>query len=1010
MQNNIVDDLIGGLPFEIKLSIAATVLTKLVTSILRQTSTVMVAAHLLLDSISAGAGFLFYLAASLWASLRDDSKSGRSERRMYMGKKHKRERKNVQRSGLFFAHLFGNLALFALSLSHAILLAKSRKDRLSTRADPGASAVLFGSLIWLVFFLGLTDAENAAGYEQLIPWMLSLVTYAISTAISTATDPRPTANILVQWIRMLILLGLVVSTALLRQKKTSIGAAAAGSPEETEPLVAPDSQTNGHADPQKDDFDDDDDKSVKSYASDEDQPESKDEDDDNDAKKEETKQRKALRDRPWYQYIASFAIFIPYVRPRTSRQYFYLTIMVINTVIASAITVGQPLMLRGVIDDLTQREFKIWKILAYVFLRFASSNSGTQLIRNMASYRLNTELHNTLLTLCFNHVMDLDARYHISKNTPSTWQIMDRGRSVVDLLQEVCFDHIPVVADLVIALFVVGKIFGAYLCFVVATTMILLSWSNRITMTKKTKMRRYYVDLWRNWYSHMNESFMHWRTVSEFNNLVHEKKRHEEKTEAFTTVSIKQQSFRNYLAAIQEVVVTAGFTFVCIISAMEIAAGRLDIGQFVFMITYWGRIISPVTRIAGFASDIAEELVDAEKLMLLLEKKPRVTTKPNAPKFVFKGGHVKFENCDFSYDGIRPVTKNVSFEAKPGDMVALVGETGGGKSTIFNLLYRFFDPSSGRVLVDGQDISDVNLQSYRHVLGLVPQDTILFNTSILKNIRYGDLNATKAEVIEACKAAQFHDKVEKFPKKYLQKVGELAQKLSGGEKQRLAIARAILKKPGILLLDEATSAVDSVTESKIQASLEKLSEGRTTFVIAHRLSTIMGADKILVVKNGEIVEAGNHQELLDHGNGAYKELWEAQLKLSGGKTKGQTAEVAKGIEESAHGQEQDLMGLDDSETKVDAEKGEISETSNGDKGPGQVDDVDHDHAEDEASKTVTTTVGLVTPPASSEVNSRKGSLTQEEQQPRRHGVSKDTSESSSAKSVESKNSRGYGTL
>jgi len=927
-----------------------------------------------------------------------------------MGKKHKREPKNVQRSGLYFLHLFGNLALLALSLSHAVLLAKSRNDRLSMKADPDVSAVLFGSLIWLVFFLGLTDAENAAGYEQLIPWMLSLVSYAISAAISTAADPRPTANVLVQWIRMLILLGLVVATALLRYRKTGDGAAAVESPEEVEPLIAPDSQTNGHADPQEDDLDDEDDKSVKSYASDEDQPESKDEDDDNDAKKEETKQRKALRDRPWYQYIASFAIFIPYVRPRTSRQYFYLTIMVINTIIARAITVGQPLMLGSVIDDLTRREFKIWKILAYVGLRFASSSSGTQLIRNMASYRLNTELHNTLLTLCFNHVMDLDARYHISKNTPSTWQIMDRGRSVVDLLQEVCFDHIPVVADLVISLFVVSKLFGAYLCFVVASTMILLSWSNRITMTKKTKMRRYYVDLWRNWYSHMNESFMHWRTVSEFNNIVHEKERHEEKTEAFTKVSIKQQSFRNYLAAVQEVVVTAGFTFVCIISAMEIAAGRLDVGRFVVLITYWGQVMSPVTRIAGFASDIAEELVDAEKLMLLLEKKPKVTSKPNAPQFVFKGGHVKFENCDFSYDGIRTVTKNVSFEAKPGEMVALVGETGGGKSTIFNLLYRFFDPSSGRVFVDGQDISEVNLQSYRHVLGLVPQDTILFNTSIMKNIRYGDLNATKAEVIEACKAAQFHDKVQKFPKKYLQKVGELAQKLSGGEKQRLAIARAILKKPGILLLDEATSAVDSVTESKIQASLERLSKGRTTFVIAHRLSTIMGADKILVVKNGEVVEAGSHQELLDHGNGAYKELWEAQLKLTAGKTKSQTAEVVKGIEEPAPGQEQDLLDLKNSETDADAEKGGHRGSSDGKKGPEQGENIDDTSGDHKANTMATTTDGLVTPPASSEVTPSRGSFAQEERQTQEQDGSRDRSESPSAKNAKSKSSKSYGTL
>jgi len=557
--------------------------------------------------------------------------------------------------------------------------------------------------------------------------------------------------------------------------------------------------------------------------------------------------------------------------------------MVINTIVARAVTLGLPLMLGSVIDDLSQHKFSTWKIFAYVGLRFAASASGVHLVRNVVSYRLNTELHSELTRHCFNHVMDLSADYHLSKSTPSTWQIMERGQSVVTLLQDIFFRLLPVVADLFIALFVVGKLFGAYLCFVVATTMILLSWSNRVTLAKKTRMRRGFIEVWRNWYSHMSESFMHWRTVSEFNKINHEKERHADKTRACTTLQIQQRQFRIYLDALQEVVVTVGFMLVCLIAATEIAAGRLDVGKFVVLITYWSQIMDPVTTLAGSASNVSEQLVDAEKLMLLLEKKPSVANKPNAPKFVFKGGHVQVEHCSFSYDHTRTVTNNVSFEAKPGETVALVGETGGGKSTLFNLLYRFFDPASGRVMVDGQDLSQVDLESYRAVLGLVPQNPVLFNTTIMKNIRYSNLQAKKSEVYEASKAAQFHDKVEKFPKKYKQKVGELAQKLSGGELQRLAIARAILKHPGILLLDEATSAVDSVTEAKIQEALDYLCKGKTTFVIAHRLSTIMNADKILVVKAGEIVESGSHQELLDHGNGAYRELWEAQVKLAAGK-------------------------------------------------------------------------------------------------------------------------------
>lgn len=853
----------------------------------------MVAAPYLLDSLSAGVGFLFYVGACLVSSLKDDSRVGKSESRRMMKGRNQRKSNTDKRSWFNVLHLLGSLAIFALSIAYAVLLAKSRGDALELKADPDVGSVLFGSLIWLVIFLSLVDTPSAAGLEQTVPWMLSLVSYTISIAFTTAQYQISKSGQAVQWVRIGLLLILVLSVPLSRRKTNNVAEKTTEDAGEAQPLLAAEDDDNKKPNNAEDEADDDDKSVISSLSEDDNKPE----DELTDAQKEEKTQRLALRDRPWYQYIASFRIFIPFVRPRTTIQWFYLSVMIFNTLVARAITVATPLMLGAVIDDLSKsynsaknpnippHHFAVWKVLAYVGLRFASSASGIYLIKQVVSYRLNIELHNALLTHCYNHIMDLDATFHMSKSTPSTWQIMDRGQSVIQLLQDIIFDHIPVVADLVIAMFVVSKFFGAYLCFAVATTMILLSWSNRITMSKKTKMRRYFVDVWRNWYTHMTESFMHWRTVSEFDKLKWEKSRHLDKTKAVTKINIQQRSFSIYLNAIQELVVTVGFGFVCILAAMEIAAGRLDVGRFVVLITYWSQIMSPVTRLAGFASDIAEQLVDAEKLMLLLEKKPKVVSPPNAQPFIFKGGAVEFEKCSFSYDGTRTVTKDVSFSAQPGQTIALVGETGGGKSTIFNLLFRFYDPTEGRVFVDGQDISKVDLDSYRAVLGLVPQDPVLFNSSIMKNVKYSNLTATRAEVIEACKAAQFHEKVEKFPKKYLQKVGEMAQKLSGGEKQRLAIARAILKKPGILLLDEATSAVDSVTEAKIQESLEKLSEGRTTFVIAHRLSTIQGADIILVIKGGEIVEAGNHQDLLEHGNGAYKELWEAQLKLNAGRGK-----------------------------------------------------------------------------------------------------------------------------
>lgn len=926
-------------------------------------------------------------------SLRDDSKSGRSERRRM--KDQKKKRNDEPRTWTNIFHLIGSLVMLVLCITHAILLAEYRKDRLELKADPDVASILFGSLIWLVMLLSFLESTAGANYTQYVPWMISLLSYTVSSAFSTAKYAKAGVDIFVQWLRLGLVLILVASVIVSRKRRIKLEDGKSN--EEAQALLVsnePEIQTedeNGKTD----ELNDDDDKSVVTTFSDDEEEEGAEL---TDVQKEEKKQRVALRDRPWYQYIASFKIFVPFVRPKTTWQWFYLSVMILNTVAARGIALGQPLMLGAVIDDLAQRKFVVWKILAYVGLRFASSSSGISLIKNLVSYRLNIELHNALLNHCYNHIMDLDASFHLSKSTPETWQIMDRGSSVINLLQDVVFDHLPVIADLIIALGVVSHLFGAYLCFAVATTMILLSWSNRITMSKKTRMRRYFVDLWRNWYTHMNESFMHWRTVSEFNKIAFEKDRHHTKTRAYTRVSIQQRSFGNYLAAIQEIVVTTGFLFVCLIAALEISAGRLDVSRFVVLITYWGTIMSPVTRIASFASDIAEQLVDAEKLMLLLERKPRVTSKPNAPLFKFKGGRVEFKNCSFSYDNNRVVTKNVSFTAEKGQTIAIVGETGGGKSTIFNLFYRFYDPSEGQILVDGQDISQVNLESYRAVLGLVPQDPVLFNSSILKNIRYSNTESSPMEVVEASKAAQFHEKVEKFPKKYLQKVGELAQKLSGGERQRLAIARAIIKKPGILLLDEATSAVDSVTEARIQESLDQLSEGRTTFVIAHRLSTILNADKILVIKGGEVLESGSHQELLDHGNGAYRELWEAQLKLSAGKAKKE--------------KKPDLMSFDESsdgETNKDGDSpAKDSQYDSGDEGK----DVKVGHAEAISG-------GLLTPPATRDPTPRTGSVhnmetkteaTAEEDTVVQNDTPKDASETSSVKSEQSRKSKSYGTM
>ncbi|KAI1005636.1 Heavy metal tolerance protein [Podosphaera aphanis] len=269
-------------------------------------------------------------------------------------------------------------------------------------------------------------------------------------------------------------------------------------------------------------------------------------------------------------------------------------------------------------------------------------------------------------------------------------------------------------------------------------------------------------------------------------------------------------------------------------------------------------------------------LMDAERLLELFNLKPTISDLPGAKPLKSGDGLVRFDHVSFAYDSRKPTLKDVSFTVPPGKTIALVGETGGGKSTVLKLIDRFYDINSGSISIDGQDIRHVTISSIRERIGVVPQDPVLFNDTIMNNIRYAKLYAADEEVYEACKAASVHDKIMKFPDGYNSKVGDCGVKLSGGEKQRIAIARVILKQPQIILLDEATSAVDTETEELIQKGLQSLCQGRTTFVVAHRLSTIINADHILVVMNGEVIEEGTHEELI-RNNGKYKDLWSKQI-------------------------------------------------------------------------------------------------------------------------------------
>ena len=327
----------------------------------------------------------------------------------------------------------------------------------------------------------------------------------------------------------------------------------------------------------------------------------------------------------------------------------------------------------------------------------------------------------------------------------------------------------------------------------------------------------------------------------------------------------------------QNTVFMLGLLTTCFIAAYQVSVGQREVGQFVTLLTYMAQLQGPLNFFGTFYRSIQSAMINAERLLELFRERPTVVDAPSATPLPVCKGHIKFDDVEFSYDKRKPALNQLTFECKPGTRTALVGESGGGKSTVFRMLFRFYDAEKGRILVDGHDVQDITIDSLRKHIGVVPQDTVLFNESLMYNLKYANQDATEEDVHEACRAASIHDKIMTFPDGYQTKVGERGLRLSGGEKQRVAIARTILKNPRIILLDEATAALDTATEEHIQRALSTLSHGRTMLVIAHRLSTVTTADRILVLNEGQVVESGTHDELLAL-KGRYASMWRKQVR------------------------------------------------------------------------------------------------------------------------------------
>ncbi|KAL5110602.1 ATP-binding cassette sub-family B member 6 mitochondrial [Taenia crassiceps] len=477
----------------------------------------------------------------------------------------------------------------------------------------------------------------------------------------------------------------------------------------------------------------------------------------------------------------------------------------------------------------------------------------------------------------FKHLHAQSMSWHLSRKTGAMLRIVDRGTSSVSsVLNYLFFSIIPTIIDILIGIFYFITAFNFWYGLIVFFTMLGYIVVTILITEWRNKLRRVMNDTDNAKSAVAVDSLMNFETVKYYTAEDFEVERYNKAIVEYQRANWTNQTSLSILNVTQSAIITAGLLVGTLLCARDVVIGTLTVGDFVLFCTYILQLYMPLNFFGTYYRLLQTSFVDMENMFELLEDDTSIHDVPDATSLTVTGGKIEFKNVNFAYIPARPVLKNVSFTVMPGKKLALVGQTGSGKSTIMRLLFRFYDPASGEILIDGQNILHVTQKSLRQAIGVVPQDTVLFNDTITYNIRYGRHTALLEEVQAAARAAEMHDRILEFPQAYSTVVGERGLKLSGGEKQRVAIARTLLKGPQIVLLDEATSALDTSTERLIQESLDKVCENRTTIIVAHRLSTIRHVDEILVLHQGEIMERGSHEELLAIPNGRYASLWMEQ--------------------------------------------------------------------------------------------------------------------------------------
>ena len=540
--------------------------------------------------------------------------------------------------------------------------------------------------------------------------------------------------------------------------------------------------------------------------------------------------------------------------------------------------VGVPLVLKDVVDALAPAQqplaLPLALLIGYGLLRLSTVLFAE--LRDVVFVRVTQRAIRRVALTVFRHLHSLSLRFHLDRQTGGMTRDIERGtRGISTLLNFMLFSIIPVILEFsLVAAVLLTKFDWRFAAVTFAAVAIYIFFTVSITEWRMD-IRRQVNELDSTANSRAVDSLLNYETVKYFNNEEYEARRYDENLRKYESAAVKNEISLGLLNVGQSCVIAIAVTLLMILAAEGVVNNTLTLGDLVLINGLLIQLYIPLNFLGMVYREIKQALIDTDRMFRLLQQNREIQDSPNAVTLAAGSASIRFEHVDFFYDPKRQILFNVSFDVPAGSKVAVVGHSGAGKSTLARLLYRFYDVGRGAIIINGSDIRALRQLSLRGAIGIVPQDTVLFNDSIYYNIQYGRPDATHAEVLEAARAAHIHEFIESLPDKYEARVGERGLKLSGGEKQRVAIARAILKSPSILIFDEATSALDSETEQSIQAELARIAQGHTTLVIAHRLSTIMDADQILVMEGGRIIERGSHRELLER-DGAYAQMWALQ--------------------------------------------------------------------------------------------------------------------------------------